>query len=203
MWVVKIGGSLAKDSLLASWLEQLSTLGGGRVVIVPGGAGYADAARAAQAQWGLDDLVAHNMAILGMGQFAFMLQGLCPDLVLAADERELERAVHSGRVALWMPLELLRREADELTTWDVTSDSLSLWLANRLNAERVILVKSCPIATEDPQDNWPALASAGVVDRSFPALAADAAYPIHLLERTALGRMRELLLEDPGVVGGG
>jgi len=194
MWVVKIGGSLAKDPLLPFWLEQLNALGGGRVVIVPGGAGYADAAREAQSEWQLTDVVAHNMAILGMGQFAFMLQGLCPDLVLSSDERELERTVHSGRVALWMPLELLRCQADDLTTWDVTSDSLSLWLANRLNAERVILVKSCPIPA--PQDDWAALAEAGVVDRGFPAFAADSAYPIHLLERSELTRLRELLLDD-------
>jgi len=204
MWVVKIGGSLAKDPLLPVWLEQLSALGGGRVVIVPGGAGYADAARLAQSEWQLDDVVAHNMAILGMGQFAFLLQGLCPELVLASDERQLERAVHSGRVALWMPLEMLRREPDELTSWDVTSDSLSLWLANRLNAERVILVKSCPIPPLDRHDYWSALAAAGVVDRRFPILAADSAYPICLLERSQLIRLRELLLDEvPAGVGCG
>ncbi|BAL27146.1 aspartate/glutamate/uridylate kinase [Azoarcus sp. KH32C] len=196
MWVIKIGGSLAKDPLLVDWLEHLNDLGGGRVVIVPGGGDYADGVRHAQAEWHLDDVVAHNMAVLGMGQFAFMLQGLCPDLVIAADELELEKTVHSGRVALWMPLQLLRREADELTTWDVTSDSLALWLANRLNAERVILVKSCPIpATTPAPDEWPALSAEGIVDRRFPALASEAAYPIHLLERTDLARLRELLLD--------
>ncbi len=192
MWVVKIGGSLAKDPGLMSWLDLIGSLGGGRVVIVPGGSIYADSARKAQAEWRFDDVVAHNMAVLGMGQFAFMLQGLCPDLVMAANERELERAVHSGRVALWMPLELLRREADELTNWDVTSDSLALWLANRLNAERLILVKSCPLPDDTDFDE---LAAAGIVDRRFPALAAEAAYPVNLLERTKLPLMRELLLE--------
>lgn len=197
MWVIKIGGSLAKDPLLVDWLEQLNGLGGGRVVIVPGGAGYADAARLAQSEWHLNDVVAHNMAVLGMGQFAFMLQGLCQELVLAAGEEELERVVHSGRVALWMPLDLLRRTADELTTWDVTSDSLALWLANRLNAERVILVKSCPVPILTPSPSqWSELAEDGVVDRRFPAYAANAAYPIHLLERTGLPRLRELLLEE-------
>jgi len=37
MWVVKIGGSLASDELLACWLDSLSCYGGGEVVIVPGG----------------------------------------------------------------------------------------------------------------------------------------------------------------------
>jgi aspartokinase-like uncharacterized kinase len=197
MWVIKIGGSLARDPLLVDWLEHVNDLGGGRVVVVPGGGGYADGVRHAQAEWHLDDVVAHNMAILAMGQFAFMLQGLCRDLVLAVDELELERTIHSGRVALWMPLQLLRREADELTTWDVTADSLALWLANRLNAERVILVKSCPIPVTTPApDEWAALAADGIVDRRFPVLAADAAYPIHLLERTELARLRELLLDE-------
>lgn len=200
MWVVKIGGSLAKDPVLARWLDELAALGGGRVVIVPGGSVYADGARQAQADWQFDDVVAHNMAILAMGQFAFMLQGLCPELVLAANERELEKAVHSGRVALWMPLEMLRREADDLTTWDVTSDSLSLWLANRLNAERVVLVKSCPVPAAG---DWLDLAAAGIVDRRFPALAADAAYPIHILERGEIGKMRELLIESQTKLGPG
>lgn len=200
MWVVKIGGSLATDPLLVDWLEQLKDFGGGRVVIVPGGGGYADNARQVQSRWQLDDVVAHNMAILGMGQFAFMLQGLCPELVLGADERELERTVHSGRVALWMPLQLLRREADELTNWDVTSDSLALWLANRLNAERLILVKSCPVPEMTPASGeWTVLAAHGIVDRRFPALAANAAHPIHLLERTELARLRELLLDEIAV----
>lgn len=193
MWIVKLGGSLCQDPLLADWLDELSALGGGRVVIVPGGGDFADAARLAQAEWRFDDVSAHNMAILGMGQFAFMLKGMCPDLVLASDEQALVDAVRSGRVALWMPLALLRRDADEITSWDVTSDSLSLWLANRLNAERVILVKSCaiPVAEE-----WQALADCGIVDRRFPSLAAAAPYPVVLMERTDLDVMRQLLLDE-------
>ncbi len=197
MWVVKIGGSLAKDRLLADWLRQLSDLGGGRVVIVPGGGCYTEEARHSQQVWQFDDVAAHNMAVLGMCQFAFMLHGLCPDLVLAADEHELERAVRSGRVGLWMPLQLLRREADELTNWDVTSDSLALWLANRLNAERAILVKSCPVPLATPAAaEWDTLAADGIVDRRFPTLAAAAPYPIHLLERTDVVRLRELLIGE-------
>ena len=77
MWIVKLGGSLERDALLPRWLELLAELGGGRVVIVPGGGGFADQARAAQAWWQLDDLPAHNMAVLGMAQSAAMMQGLC------------------------------------------------------------------------------------------------------------------------------
>ena len=79
MWVVKIGGSLSRDPLLKEWLQHLSEFGGGRVVIVPGGGGFADQAREHQAVWRFDDVAAHNMAVLGMAQYALMMQGLPPE----------------------------------------------------------------------------------------------------------------------------
>lgn len=192
MWVVKLGGSLSRDTLLPAWLELLARDGAGRVVVVPGGGEFAEAARAAQLHWQFGDLPAHNMAILGMCQFALVLQGLAPALELAADERSLRLALAGGKTALWMPLDLLRREADDLTNWEVSSDSLSLWLADRLEAQAVVLVKSCPIPSAA---SWEGLAGAGIVDRAFPARAGAARYPITLLERGEIARMRERLTQ--------
>ena len=45
MWVVKLGGSLARDPRLTAWLRMLAEFGGGRVTVVPGGADFADAVR--------------------------------------------------------------------------------------------------------------------------------------------------------------
>ena len=45
MWVVKIGGSLSHDPMLRKWLVELCEVGGGRVVIVPGGGDFADKVR--------------------------------------------------------------------------------------------------------------------------------------------------------------
>ncbi len=190
MWVVKIGGSLSRDVLLPAWLELLADEGAGRVVVVPGGAEFAEAAREAQAHWRFGDLPAHNMAILGMCQFALVLQGLVPALELAVDDSGLRRALAGGKAAVWMPMDLLRRQADGLTCWDVSSDSLSLWLADRLEAQAVVLVKSCPIP---PTAGWQALVEAGIVDRAFPARAGVARYPVTLLERGQIERMREQL----------
>ncbi|MBS0545613.1 MAG: aspartate kinase [Proteobacteria bacterium] len=178
--IVKLGGSLARDPLLAQWLQLLAVQGGGRVVIVPGGGPFADTAREAQATWQLNDVAAHNMAVLGMAQFGCMLQGLCPALVTARSVGEVERALRMGRVAIWLPFELLRDEPDELTSWDVTSDSLSLWLAGRLGAAHVVLVKSCEIPTVQ---DWDMLAAAGIVDRRFPALARVARCTVELVAR--------------------
>lgn len=193
MWVVKLGGSLNQDASLPRWLELLAELGGGRVIVVPGGGAFAGQVREAQTQWQFDDLAAHNMAVLGMAQTALMLQGLCPALQAGVGEEPLRRALQSGQPALWLPLDLLRGRPDELTSWRVSSDSLALWLAQRLHAERLLVVKSCEI---DGRRTLAQLGEIGVLDAEFASRARHAAFPIDLLHKSELARARELLLDE-------
>ena len=191
MWVVKIGGSISRDPVLKEWLVRLCRIGSGRVVIVPGGGAFADAVRSYQTHWRFGDLPAHNMAVLAMAQYGLLMQGLCPELVLAADEEMIRQALRQARVAVWMPFEALREQPDELTHWGVTADSLAAWLSGRLNAERLVLVKACEL---EPRASIERHIARGVVDEQFGALARAAAYPIDLLSKNELERMRELLL---------
>ncbi|MBN3752148.1 aspartate kinase [Paraburkholderia sp. Tr-20389] len=191
MWVVKIGGSMSRDPLLEEWLTDLVDFGGGRVVIVPGGGDFAEQAREHQDIWRFDDVAAHNMAVLAMAQYALLMQGISRRLVIAATDAQIRAALHAGRVAVWAPLDLLYQEPNRLTSWDVTSDSLAAWLANRLNAERLVIVKSCDIERERSIDEYAAL---GIVDRSLAGFTHDAPYPVDLLSRTDGARVRDLLL---------
>lgn len=193
MWVVKLGGSLARDALLPRWLDLLVECGGGRVIVVPGGGPFADAVREAQGWWQFDHLAAHNMAVLGMAQTALMLRSLCPALQPAPTEAGLREVLRRGGTALWMPMDLLRERPDELTHWGVSADSLALWLARRLHAERLLVVKSCAI---DRARSLPQLGDDGVLDAEFAARAREAAFPIELLERGELDRARALLLDE-------
>lgn len=193
MWVVKLGGSLARDASLPRWLDLLAECGGGRVIVVPGGGTFADQAREAQRWWQFDDLAAHNMAVLGMAQNALLMQALCPALQTAAGEAPMRQVLQRGHVALWMPLDLLREAPDELTHWGVTSDSLALWLARRLHAERLLVVKACPL---DPGRSLQQLGEDGVLDAEFARRAKGVAFPIDLLSRDELARARALLLDD-------
>jgi aspartokinase-like uncharacterized kinase len=194
MWVVKLGGSLGRDPVLKEWLDTLVELGRGRVVIVPGGGAFADEVREHQALWRFDDVAAHNMAVLAMAQSGLMMQGICPALVLAAGESELRRAVQQARVPVWMPFEVLREQPDTLTHWGVTSDSLAAWLANRINAEGLLLVKACAI---DAALDLAACAAAGIVDERFVEFTRAAAYPVVLLQATEVARVPALLLGAP------
>jgi aspartokinase-like uncharacterized kinase len=193
MWVVKIGGSLGSDPLLPQWLELLAQLGGGRVTLVCGGGGFADEVRRAQAHWQFDDLAAHNMAVLAMAQTAHLAHGLNPALQLAASETEIRRVLHGGHTAVWLPFEMMRTQSNAHTNWDVTSDSIAVELARKLNAERLVVVKSCEI---DRDATLAQLSESGVLDRRFAAIAAGAAFPIAVIHKNELAWMRSLLIGE-------
>ena len=191
MWIVKIGGSLNTNPMLPAWLDLLAQCGGGRVTVVCGGGGFADEVRRAQSHWRLSDLSAHNMAVLAMAQTAYLMHGLNPGLQLARGKADIRRVLHQGGTALWLPFEMQRDQPDASTNWEVTSDSIALDLARRLNAERLVLVKSCEI---EPKASLARLGETGIVDARFASLADGAAFPIDVVHHDELGRVRALLL---------
>jgi 5-(aminomethyl)-3-furanmethanol phosphate kinase len=194
MWVVKIGGSLSHDPMLRQWLVELCEVGGGRVVIVPGGGDFADKVRQYQSEWRFDDLAAHNMCLLAMTQYAILMQGILPELVLASSEAKVRRALRDGRVAVWVPTSLVRDTPDAMSNWDTTSDSLAAWLSTMLNAERLIVVKSCAISESDRLET---LAATGVVDRSFVDYVTEANYVVEMFNKDNVALMRDRLLNMP------
>ena len=169
MWVVKLGGSLAQSPRLQGWLKALAEHGAGRAVIVPGGGPFADMVRAEQARARFRDNAAHAMAILAMEQFGFMLAGLNPDLCVAAAEPELRGALANGRVPVWLAYPMIIRDSTLPQDWSVTADSLALWLAIRLKAEALLLVKSATLP-DGPADMG-SLSTSGALDSHFPVLA--------------------------------
>jgi len=191
MWVIKIGGHLAEDPVLTEWLEKIADLGGGRVVLVPGGGDFSRHALHMRDTWNITPLTMHNIAVLGMGQFAFMLQALRPEFELCAREDDILKTLHSGRVAIWMPLAQLRHAAQPSEHAPVCADGLALWLAERLNAEELVLVKSSPLPTVA---DWHNLESAGIVEPQFAKMAQDAAVPITVLDRDHSLTLHDMLI---------
>ena len=140
------------------------------LVLVPGGGPFADAVRAAQQAIGFDDPTAHRMALLAMNQFAAALASLASRLVPAYDFLSIRTALTADRVPVWCPWPMLCGTPDIPESWDVTSDSLALWLAARLDAARLVLVKHrVALSLSEP----------GLVDAAFagfrPAFAGEIA----------------------------
>jgi aspartokinase-like uncharacterized kinase len=192
MWVVKVGGSLAGDESLKHWLDVLAERGGGRVVLVPGGGEFADLVRDAQEAFGFSDAVAHRMAILAMEQFGLMLSGLRPELMPVESLDALHAVVRHGRVPVWLPATMTKGALELPANWDVTSDSLAAWLASILNAERLVLVKTCAIAAGLDTDRARAH---GIVDAAFPDFIADRGFETYLLPARELDRFAAMLAD--------
>jgi 5-(aminomethyl)-3-furanmethanol phosphate kinase len=162
--VVKLGGSYAFSSDLPGWLEAIAR-SAGDIVLVPGGGPFAEAVRAAQPRMGFDDDAAHHMALLGMAQYGRALAALDARFIPAASIAAIRRALRVRNVPVWSPTEMVLSRSDIPRSWEVTSDGLAAWLAGRLGAQRVLLIKHVdppagPIQIED-------LVARGIVDRSF------------------------------------
>jgi aspartokinase-like uncharacterized kinase len=146
--VVKLGGSYVMSPLLAGWLSAIGRAAG-RVVVVPGGGPFADAVRAAQPVMGFDDAAAHDMALMAMAQFGRGLVSLGRDFVFADSLWSVRDAVGLGRVPVWSPWPMLLGHPDIPQSWEVTSDSLAVWLGAALGASRVVVIKHCAAGSVD------------------------------------------------------
>lgn len=192
-WVIKLGGSLAASDSLMTSLRAIQDLHD--VVLVPGGGAFADTVRAQQNRHGFDDSAAHAMALLAMDQYGLMLIALGGGRLSAArDEAAIRARLRDGRIPVWLPARRADPDPSIARSWSFTSDSLALWVAQRIDAAGVLLIKSVAIdAGAMPTSE---AVARGWVDPSFAGLRAQLACPVRLLGPAGQGALR-------GIVAGG
>lgn len=172
MIVVKLGGSLYSTPELKLWLHTLAeTSLSTPIVIVPGGGPFADQVREAQTHHHFNDTAAHHMALIAMKQFGLML------IALEAKCQLFDAHKPEQRLSVWLPDDSLLSEPALTHSWDLTSDSLALWLASKLEAEQLLLVKHIHTNTTSIHK----LASHHVIDQSFADLFADDSIPTRII----------------------
>ena len=165
MWVIKLGGSLLGSPELLHWLDLFARHGDGQIVIVPGGGIFADAVRESQKRSNSTDAVAHRMAVMAMDQYGVLMAGLNPQLVTAESELEIAERGWQHRAIVWLPSKMVSADETIPANWQVTSDSLAAWLASKLNAQHLILVKSK--RSDFDQISLERLIKDGMVDAHF------------------------------------
>lgn len=176
--VVKLGGSVVRSGALSAWLDIIA--GAAKpVIVVPGGGALADEVRACQQNLGFGDASAHRMALLAMDQLAWAVAGLRQGFDVGASETELRETVARGRVAVWAPYAAIAHRTDLEESWQLTSDSLALWLASRVDAECCYLIKS--VTRQASRLGAAQLARDGVVDAAFPSMFEEAGVACFLL----------------------
>ena len=192
MWVVKLGGSLANSEELPRWLEVIATAGAGKVVPVPGGGPWADEVREAQKREGFDDRVAHRKALRAMEQYGQVLAASRPGFIAAANIAAIREALARSQVPVWMPYDMVVADPSIPETWDVTSDSLSAWLAGKMNASTLLLVKS--FAINEPQPDIEEMVRRGWVDARFAQFAASRRFQVRVLGKGDREAARQMLM---------
>jgi aspartokinase-like uncharacterized kinase len=202
--VVKVGGGLGRgagDEALRALCRALGELGERHaLLVVPGGAWFADAVREADRRFALPATTSHRMAVLGMEQFGWLLSELIPGAVRCADLARA-RELGAGRTAVLLPAGLA---IDALpAAWEVTSDSIAAWVAGEVGAGRLVLVKEVDgVYAEWPARGDPiarmtaaelaALRPAGV-DEHLPTLLEAATFETWVISGRDPVRLTELL----------
>jgi 5-(aminomethyl)-3-furanmethanol phosphate kinase len=154
--VVKVGGSLAPDPKtlrgLCSKLVEYSK--DYKIVIVPGGGRFADVVRDYDKSFTLSQTTSHKMAILGMDQYALMLSDIMPKSRLVNTIPEIEEFSRFEVAPILMPSSLMFAENPLENSWDVTSDSIAAYVANRLRAAKLVLITNVDgIFKKDPREH--------------------------------------------------
>ena len=185
MIVIKLGGSLSRSDALVDCLNAVEKNYQDRaVVIVPGGGAFADQVRLAQQQWQFDDNIAHQMALLAMQQMALLFNGLKSGFVIANNIPAIQELLSRKKIVIWSPDIKELDKAGIAASWDISSDSLSAWLAGALSATELILIKSALI---DSNLSLQQIAYLQIVDKGFCDTVAQAAFKIRIINAQSFG----------------
>jgi 5-(aminomethyl)-3-furanmethanol phosphate kinase len=208
--VVKVGGGLAREAGDGALRTLCRTIGdaGARhpLLVVPGGADFADAVREHDSRFALRAGTAHRMAILAMDQFGWLLSDLIYQAVPSTDLAAARAATERGRTPILLPAALLA--GDPLpASWAVTSDSIAAWVAGAAHAARLVLVKPVAGLYRDwPAEGEPlarlsvaelaelrAAGRAGGIDRHLPAALRAAGVEAWVIDGREPSRLMALL----------
>lgn len=166
MWIIKIGGSLLRANTLKKTLAIISQCKHRKIIIVPGGSIFAEHIRTTQQKWKFNNKAAHKMALLAMEQYAHLMQSYAPQLQPTNTFNGIKRTIQEQKIPLWLPSKMINQANDIPCNWQITSDSLALWLAKRIHAKHTILIKSL----EKQDMNARQLAQEGIIDQAFPKI---------------------------------
>lgn len=184
MTLCKIGGSLLDWSdfpdRLQKFLDQLDA----PAVLLVGGGGCADIVRQWDRIYNLGEEKSHHLAIHSLSLTAQLLVTLLQDASLVSNQEQLDLAIANQHIAVLEPgcwIESMEASSSvELPHhWNVTSDTIALWLAAKLGMNRLILLKSVDFPSEIGLET---AAQAGLIDAGFPTMFKHLADHGHVIE---------------------
>ena len=154
--VIKIGGSLALQPerlrVLCTRISEYSKTH--RLIVVPGGGEFADVVRTLDKRFSLSCRTSHKMAVLGMDQYGLMLLDLLPNSACVSKLEEVKYCLGQGKLPVFLPSNLLFSEDPLENSWNVTSDSIAVYLADRMQVQKLLLITDVDgVYSGDPKAN--------------------------------------------------
>lgn len=140
----KIGGKILDDfDNLSSTISQLAQLFKEgflkRIILIPGGGSFANFIRKAYSELKFTEEIAHWMGIISMNYNGLELNKKFPNLSVI---ESIEILKEKQKVfCVFLPYEFLKENDDLPYSWDVTSDSISLFIAKKLGLNECYLIK--------------------------------------------------------------
>jgi aspartokinase-like uncharacterized kinase len=183
--IIKIGGSmLLRDNLATAVNQWLDTHPSDQTMIIIGGGKLIDAVRELDQRHKMPPQQMHWMCVdllAATASFAADFFGW----PLIKTKQEWKDTVQPGTgfpnsqvsalPTVVTPAVFYNRNTSVRGTrsphdWRTTTDSIAAFLAHQVDADELVLLKSCPIA---PKMSLEKLAEAGIVDEAFPEVARD------------------------------
>lgn len=175
--VMKLGGSLLSSPDLASRVRHLlSLVDGSRVLIVVGGGPAADVVRDWSQIYSLSEEASHWLALRSLSTTRALVLQLLPECLEIRTRDEAQQHWERGLIPLLLDVESYLRQVESPGRpvlphrWDVTSDSISAWVATHWMADELILLKSIEL---NPNTSTEDAVQAGLVDVHFPVIASQ------------------------------
>ncbi len=190
IWAIKIGGSLYDSKHLIPWMNALSACSTKKIIIAGGGP-FADQVRRADEKFQLNQEHSHNMAVMAMQQFSQLLSSLFPAMLLANSVSKIHQSWNKVDEVIWEPYEMVRDQCNLDKSWDITSDSLAVWLASILGINNILLVKSAKQILKET--DLVALADNKCIDPGLLELSRKFKINIHILHKTKSCDFQNLL----------
>ena len=140
--IIKLGGSLIEKGrdivrFLKDYVEEKEkdrdkapTL-----ILIPGGGPFAEVVRNVSADLSISEETAHWMAVLAMHQYGLLLANGEIGIALVESMKEIDGA---EPIRILLPYEVLKADDCLPHTWDVTSDTIAAFVANKIGEKTFI-----------------------------------------------------------------
>lgn len=150
-WVLKIGGSLFPEKAidLCRFLLNHREVSG-RMLIICGGGKFANQVRDYNDTLGFSNTANHRSAIMCMDIIGTLLEDKVEGLKTVNSLEDAVKVSEYGKIPVLNSYALMEDQDPLEHSWRVTSDSIALYISNRLKAKLLIATDVDGIYTHDP-----------------------------------------------------